>query len=415
MTGWRIGFAVGPARAGLGAHAGQVLHRHRPVPRRAEGRRGGARPGGGARGADPGGAASAGATRRSRRCARPASRWSRPRRRCISGCRCRPELASAAFATRALEETGTVVLPGSAFGPGGRRLLPHRAHGRGGPAARGGGAPGPDARSHLGEGSLPRPPELRLPPRAALADESRSWPASRVHSLLLLRLDRGAAAGAAASPVASSSCWRLRPRGRRAVPMPYRLAARRRPGGHRARPASGRRGRRSGRAPQSVAALPLPAAGAVPARYGQRLRRRARRPASPASAPASPRGGCGCDRCRCRPKELAQRLSKGHVELVDSAVTAIVQGYLDSIASDPSARRAGAAELDDGDRGQEIRDRLEEHLHRRAQDSGGGAGAAADPRGEHGPEPGVQPPHGSAGRPAVRGAAGGESGGVQGR
>jgi hypothetical protein len=40
------------------------------------------------------------------------------------------------------------------------------------------------------------------------------------------------------------------------------------------------------------------------------------------------------------PQELAQRLTKGHVELVDSAVTAIVQGYLDSIANDPSARTA---------------------------------------------------------------------------
>lgn len=42
------------------------------------------------------------------------------------------------------------------------------------------------------------------------------------------------------------------------------------------------------------------------------------------------------------PRELAERLSrKKHVELVDSAVTAIVQGYLDSIAADPSARQAG--------------------------------------------------------------------------
>jgi hypothetical protein len=38
------------------------------------------------------------------------------------------------------------------------------------------------------------------------------------------------------------------------------------------------------------------------------------------------------------PKELASRLSKGHTELVDSAVTAIVQAYLDSIANDPTAR-----------------------------------------------------------------------------
>jgi hypothetical protein len=42
------------------------------------------------------------------------------------------------------------------------------------------------------------------------------------------------------------------------------------------------------------------------------------------------------------PKELAERLTrKNHAELVDSAVTAIVQGYLDSIAADPSARAVG--------------------------------------------------------------------------
>jgi len=42
------------------------------------------------------------------------------------------------------------------------------------------------------------------------------------------------------------------------------------------------------------------------------------------------------------PKELASRLSRTrHTELVDSAVTAIVQAYLDSIAADPSARSIG--------------------------------------------------------------------------
>jgi hypothetical protein len=41
------------------------------------------------------------------------------------------------------------------------------------------------------------------------------------------------------------------------------------------------------------------------------------------------------------PKELAGRLSrKSHTQLVDSAVTAIVQAYLDSMG-DPSSRRAG--------------------------------------------------------------------------
>jgi hypothetical protein len=37
------------------------------------------------------------------------------------------------------------------------------------------------------------------------------------------------------------------------------------------------------------------------------------------------------------PKDLAKRLSKSHAELVDSAVTAIVQAYLDSIANEPTA------------------------------------------------------------------------------
>ena len=39
------------------------------------------------------------------------------------------------------------------------------------------------------------------------------------------------------------------------------------------------------------------------------------------------------------PRELAERLGKTHVQLVDSAVTAIVQGYLDSMAREPGADR----------------------------------------------------------------------------
>jgi hypothetical protein len=41
------------------------------------------------------------------------------------------------------------------------------------------------------------------------------------------------------------------------------------------------------------------------------------------------------------PRELAQRLAKTRVELVDSAVTMIVQAYLDSIASDPASKNQG--------------------------------------------------------------------------
>lgn len=93
-------------------------------------------------------------------------------------------------------------------------------------------------------------------------------------------------------------------------------------------------------APQTVVAVPRPE----------------RRPVLPdtGGAPPAPRGtpvgiagpGLAEGRLWVRPlplppKDLARRLSKDHVELVDSAVTAIVQGYLDSIASDPTARAAG--------------------------------------------------------------------------
>ena len=38
------------------------------------------------------------------------------------------------------------------------------------------------------------------------------------------------------------------------------------------------------------------------------------------------------------PRELAQRLTRSHTELVDSAVTAIIQTFLDSVALDPASR-----------------------------------------------------------------------------
>jgi hypothetical protein len=41
------------------------------------------------------------------------------------------------------------------------------------------------------------------------------------------------------------------------------------------------------------------------------------------------------------PRELAERLSQSRAELVDSAVSQIVQAYLDSIASDPASRNVG--------------------------------------------------------------------------
>jgi hypothetical protein len=41
------------------------------------------------------------------------------------------------------------------------------------------------------------------------------------------------------------------------------------------------------------------------------------------------------------PRELAKRLKRSQADLVDSAVTVIVQAYLDSIANDPAARSVG--------------------------------------------------------------------------
>jgi hypothetical protein len=41
------------------------------------------------------------------------------------------------------------------------------------------------------------------------------------------------------------------------------------------------------------------------------------------------------------PRELAQRLTKSRAQLVDSAVTVIVQQYLDSIANDPASKNQG--------------------------------------------------------------------------
>jgi hypothetical protein len=41
------------------------------------------------------------------------------------------------------------------------------------------------------------------------------------------------------------------------------------------------------------------------------------------------------------PRDLAQRLTRSRAELLDSAVTSIVQAYLDSIANDPASRNQG--------------------------------------------------------------------------
>lgn len=71
---------------------------------------------------------------------------------------------------------------------------------------------------------------------------------------------------------------------------------------------------------------------------------------APREAPQAPLGRIGPGLAQGRlwvrplplpPRELAQRLSKSRAELLDSAVTTIVQAYLDSIASDPATKNRG--------------------------------------------------------------------------
>jgi hypothetical protein len=109
------------------------------------------------------------------------------------------------------------------------------------------------------------------------------------------------------------------------------------------RPTPGRRADRADRAaaPEAVRVLPIPTSPEAP---------RADTGAAPAPrAPAQvARIGPGLADGRLwvrplplPPRDLAQRLSRSRAELVDSAVTAIVQAYLDSIANDPATKNVG--------------------------------------------------------------------------
>jgi hypothetical protein len=184
---------------------------------------------------------------------------------------------------------------------------------------------------------LHRRVEIALPPR-------RRWPwiaitaSVAVHSLLLFGWVGGRMPTLPRRP---SQLIVLTPpaQGPVAVPMPYRPPQRQGPAGPGiagARPA--RPAVRPRPQPQPVAVLPEPRR--VPAPV----------PVDTGSAPApTPRApveligpGLADGRLWVRPlplppRDLAKRLSKSHVELVDSAVTAIVQGYLDSIANEPNA------------------------------------------------------------------------------
>jgi hypothetical protein len=121
-----------------------------------------------------------------------------------------------------------------------------------------------------------------------------------------------------------------------AVPMPYRAPAA--PG----RTPTGTSTRRSARPafrqlPQTVTALPEPRPEPVPVDTGGTPAPRPR-PSIGRIGPGLANGRLWVRPLPLPPKELAQRLSRDHVQLVDSAVTAIVQAYLDSIANEPSSR-----------------------------------------------------------------------------
>jgi hypothetical protein len=180
-----------------------------------------------------------------------------------------------------------------------------------------------------------RPPlELRLP-------GARRWPTIAivasvlVHSLLLFGWIEGRQP---VLPHRPSQLIVLAPpaEGARAVPMPYRSL---RAEGRSGTGASGIRPTRPAvrPRPQSVAELPPPRPERVPPDTGSMPAPRPR-PGIALIGPGLAEGRLWVRPLPLPPEELARRLTKGHVELVDSAVTAIVQGYLDSIAADPTAR-----------------------------------------------------------------------------
>ncbi len=90
--------------------------------------------------------------------------------------------------------------------------------------------------------------------------------------------------------------------------------------------------------PEAVTVLPRPETPDLPADSGS----------TPAAVTRASRIGPGLADGRLwvrplplPPRELAQRLSQSRAELLDSAVSTIVQAYLDSIANDPASKNVG--------------------------------------------------------------------------
>ncbi len=184
---------------------------------------------------------------------------------------------------------------------------------------------------------MPRPPELRLP-------RARRWPwvavaaSVAVHSLLLFGWIEGRLP---TPPHRPHQLIVLSPpaEGPTVAPMPYRAPR------AEGRAGTGATGERPSRPalqprPQAVTVLPEPQPPHARPDTGNAAAPRPRQ-AIGRIGPGLADGRLWVRPLPLPPRELARRLSKDHVELVDSAVTAIVQAYLDSIASDPSSRGQG--------------------------------------------------------------------------
>jgi hypothetical protein len=183
---------------------------------------------------------------------------------------------------------------------------------------------------------LPRPPEIRLPPRVR-------WPwlavavSVAVHGLLLFGWVGGRRPDVPHRP-AELIVLTAPAEGPVAIRMPY----------HEPRPEGPRGPGLTGRRPSRPALRPRPQpVAAVPPAEPERPVVPVDTVGAPPQPPQPSLGligpGLADGRLWVRPlplppKELAERLRPGHAQLVDSAVNAIVQAYLDSIASDPGAR-----------------------------------------------------------------------------
>lgn len=131
------------------------------------------------------------------------------------------------------------------------------------------------------------------------------------------------------------------------VPMRYQLpeAASDRSGRELAESRRGRPGRRLVRPqlpqpPRAVREVPAPRPERVVSDTGTAPRRQPLQPPG-RIAPGLAQGRLWVRPLPLPPRELAQRLTRNRAELLDSAVTSVVQAYLDSIANDPATRNQG--------------------------------------------------------------------------